>query len=153
MRPVIYGPFFIDMKFSDLKFVRLTQPEQFNLVPRYLFEQVKSADFKIDRIYQFGSMLLASSLTFFYALADRETSLIKGILWVEVNPFYESLHALLFSIDKEYQNNGAMTGAIEKLKEIYTKEKLTGKITSETTRPKACEKAGWKISNRIIMEI
>ena len=142
------------MKFSDLKFVRLTQPEQFGLIPNYLFEQVKGGEFKIDRLYQFGPALLASPLTFFYALADKETSLIKGILWAEVNPFFENVHAHIFSIDKEYQNNGdAIGGAIEKLKEIRTKENLTGNITSETTRPKAVEKAGWKISNKVNMEM
>ena len=104
------------MKFSDLKFVRLTQPEQFNLIPPYLFEQIKSADFKIDRLYQFGPILLASSLTFFYALADKKTSLVKGLLWAEINPFCESIHVHIFSVDKEYQNDGdAMGGAIKKL--------------------------------------
>lgn len=146
------------MKFSDLKFVRLTEPEQFGLIPRYLFEQVEGGEFKIDRLYQFGPLLLSSPLTFLYILADKEQlkkgiATPKGILWAEVNPFYESLNAHIFSIDKEYQCNGAMKDVIEKLKEIYTQEKLTGKITSETTRSKAVEKAGWRISNRINMEI
>ncbi|GAI03078.1 unnamed protein product [marine sediment metagenome] len=142
------------MKFEDLKFVRLTIPSQFALIPRALFEQVKGGEFKIDRLYQFGPMLLASPLTFFYALADKETALIKGVLWAEVNPFCEDIYAHIFSIDKKYQNNGdAMGGAIEKLREIRTKEKLSGKITSETTRLKAVERAGWRISKRINVEI
>lgn len=144
--------------FNDLKFVRLTQPEQFSLVPRYLFEQVKSNDFKIDKLCQFGPILLASPLTFFYILAEKKQlekgcAPAKGILWAEVNPFNESVHAHIFSVDKEYQNNGAMTCAIEKLKEIRTEEQLTGQITTVTTRPKAVKKAGWRISNRINMEI
>lgn len=143
-----------EKNFQDLKFVRLTIPDQFGLIPKALFEQVKGADFKIDRLYQFGPALLASPLTFFYALADKETSLIKGILWAEVNPFNEDVYAHVFSINKEYQDNGdAMGGAIEKLKEIHTKEKLSGKITSSTTRPKAVQKAGWKISKKRFMEI
>lgn len=146
------------MEFSELKFVRITQPEQFSLVPRYLFEQVKGSDYKIDRLYQFGPLLLASPLTFFYVLAVKEQlengcAPVKGILWAEINPFYENLEAHIFSIDKEYQHNGAMAGAIDKLKEIQLREKLTGKITSETTRPKAVKKAGWKISDTINMEI
>lgn len=146
------------MKFSELKFVRLTQPEQFGLIPRYLFEQIKGSDFNIDRLYQFGPMLLTSPFMFLYILADKEqlkkgNASPKGILWAEINPFYENLNAHIFSIDKEYQCNGAMKNIIEKLKEIYAKEKLTGKITSETTRSKAVKKAGWRISNRINMEI
>ena len=146
------------MKFSDLKFVRLIQPNQFGLIPRYLFEQVKGGEFKIDRLYQIGPILLASPLTFLYILADKEqlkkgSASPKGVLWAEVNPFCEDVKAHIFSVDKEYQGNGAMVEVIDKLKEIYASEKLTGKITSETTRPKAVEKAGWKISDRINMEI
>ena len=146
------------MKFEDLKFVRLTRPEQFSLVPRYLFEQVKGGDFNIDRLLQFGPMLLASPLTYFYILAEKEQlekgyAPAKGLLWAEVNPFNENVHAHLFSIDKEYQHDGAMSGAIKKLKEIREKENLTGKLTSETNRPKAVEKAGWQKSKIIYMEI
>ena len=143
------------MKFSDLKFVRLTEPEQFSLIPRYLFEQVKGFDFKIERLYQFGPILLASPLTFLYALADKESSLIKGILWAEVNPFNEDVNAHTFSIDKEYQNrNGdAMREGIKKIEEIRDMENLTGKIVTSTIRPKAFEKAGLKKSKRVIMEL
>ena len=146
------------MKFSDLKFVRLTQPEQFSLVPRYLFEQIKGSDFKIDRLYQFGPMLLASPLTFFYILAEKEQlekgyAPAKGILWVEVNPFNDDIHVHVFSIDKEYQNNGAMAEGIKKVGEIRDIEQLNGKIVTTTTRPKAFEKAGLKKSKRIFMEL
>lgn len=141
------------MKFEDLKFVRLTHPAMFEGIPRYLFEQVKDAEFKVDRLYQFGPVLITSPLTFLYILVN-DTSAVKGILWAEVNPFNENIYANIFSVDKEYQNNGdAMVGAIRKLKEIQVSEKLTGKITSSTTRPKAVEKVGWKKSNQINMEI
>lgn len=141
------------MKFSDLKFVRLTQPEQFSLVPRYLFEQVKGADFKIDRFYQFGPMLLASPLTFFYALADKETSLIKGILWAEINPLSENLVIHILSVNKEYQGNGTLDKALDFVKTIQEKENLQ-KIQITTICPKTYErKHGWHKSKKRIMEI
>lgn len=146
------------MIFSDLKFVRLTQPEQFSLVPKYLFEQVKGSEFDVDRLYQFGPIFLASPFTFFYILAEREQlekgcAPVKGILWAEINPFNGDIYAHTFSVDEKYQNNGAMAGGIEKLREIRNIEKLTGKIVATTTRPKAFEKAGLKKSKRIVMEL
>ena len=146
------------MTFSDLKFVRLTQPNQFGLIPRYLFEQVKGFDFNIDRLYQFGPILLASPLTFLYILADKKqlekgSAIPKGILWAEVNPFNEDINAHTFSIDRKYQGNGAIAGVIEKLKEIIRTEKLVGKIIGFTIHPKVFERAGMKKSKKIIMEL
>jgi hypothetical protein len=146
------------MKFSDLKFVRLTQPEQFSLVPRMLFEQVKGAEFKIDRLYQFGPMLLASPLTFFYVLAEKEqlekgTAPVKGLLWAEINPLNENLVVHTFSVDKEYQGNGTLNDALDFVRTIQEKENLQ-KIQIITVHPKVYEKKhGWCESKKKIMEI
>ncbi len=155
------------MKFSDLKFVRLTQPEQFSLVPRYLFEQVKGATFKIDRLYQFGPILLASPLTFFYVLAEREQlekgrAPVKGILWAEINPLDDQIKVHAFSIDKEYQQNmngdfqyssEALKATLEFLRGIQKEQGLSEKIEIVTLRHRAYEKAGWRKSKKILMEI
>ena len=152
------------MKIDDLKFVRFTTDGindsdrtlaayLFSRIPAYLFEQVKDTDFKVERIYQFGPMLLASPLTFLYVLTDKETSLIKGVLWTEFSPLSEQLVVHIFSIDKEYQNDGAMEMSKKKLLEIKEQNKISGSITTVTTRPKAVEKAGWKRSDKIVMEI
>lgn len=141
------------MTFSDLKFVRLTIPDQFGLIPSYLFEQVKGADFKIDRFYQFGPMLLASPLTFFYALADKETSLIKGILWIAINPMEEMFYVEMLSIDKEYQGNGTLQSALKFVKSIPDYGLLNSKIIMMTKHVKVFEKAGWRQSEKVRMEI
>ncbi len=150
------------MKFSDLKFIRLTLPEQFNIIPRYLFEQVKGAEYKVDRLYQFGPLLLASPLTFFYALADKDTSVIKGVLWTEINPLDEQLKVHAFSVDKEYQQNmngdftkdsEALNTTIKFLRKLQEKNKLDSKIEIVTLRPHAYEKAGWKRSKKTLLEI
>ncbi len=141
------------MKFSDLKFVRLTQPEQFSLVPRYLFEQAKDSDFKIDRLYQFGPIVLASPLTFFYVLAEKETSKIKGLLWCEINPFNENLMVYALSVDKEYQGNGTLDETLNFIRTIQKKENLQ-KIQMATTHPKVyVEKHGWSESKKKILEV
>lgn len=144
--------------FQNLKFVRLTQPEQFSLIPRILFEQVKGADFKVDRLYQFGPLLLASPLTFLYVLAEKEQlenghAPVKGILWAEINPLSENLIVNAFSIDKEYQGDGAMEKVKEKLGEIKKENNIENPVITITTRPKAVEKAGWEHSNITVMEM
>ena len=155
------------MTFSDLKFVRLTQPEQFSLVPRYLFEQIKGSDFKIDRLYQFGPMLLASPLTFFYILAEKEQlekgyAPAKGILWVEINPLDDQIKIHAFSIDKEYQQNmngdfqhdsEALKTTLDFLRKLQKENNLSNKIEIVTLRPRAYQKAGWARSKKILMEI
>ncbi len=149
------------MKFEDLKFVRLTLPEQFEMVPKYLFEQVKGSDFKIDRLYQFGPMLLASPLTFLYVLINDE-SVIKGLLWAEANPLDDQLKVHAFSVDKEYQqnmngdfskNSEALKVTLDFLRQIQEENQLDSKIEIVTLRPRAYEKSGWKRSKKILMEI
>ena len=146
--------------FDDLKFVRLTMPEQFVLIPKYLFEQVKGASYKIERIYQFAPVAIMSPLTFIYALADKNTSIIKGVLWAEINPFSERLQVFILSVDKHYQQkNGLFTKGsqilsktLDFLRKLQKHVGITGKIEMLAYLPKAYEKAGWKRSDKILME-
>ena len=113
------------MKFEDLQFVRLTQPEQFNLIPRELFEQVKKKDpdIIVDNLYKFGPQQLLSNLNFIYVMVDGKSK-IKGILWAGVNDFTNNLEVSILSVDKEYQNNGACKISLEFLQEIQKKHDL-----------------------------
>jgi len=149
------------MTFDDLKFVRLTMPEQFALIPRYLFEQVKNASYKIERLYQFAPVAMMSPLTFMYALADKNTSIIKGVLWAEINPFSEKLQVFILSVDKQYQQKDGLfvkgsqilSKTLEFLRKIQKQTGTTGTIEMLTYLPKAYEKAGWKRSDKILMEL
>ncbi len=153
------------MTFDDLKFVRLrtdaiTDPDgslarfMFSRIPPYLFEQVKGADFKIERIYQFGPLVLMNPLTFFYALADKETEKIKGILWLSVNPFEEIFYVQMLSVNKEYQNNGdVLKETLGFIRSIPDYKTLKPEIIMMTKRTKAFEKEGWKRSEKVRMEI
>lgn len=145
-------------KFDDLKFVRLTRPEQFSLIPQYLFKQVKDRDFSIDRIKEFGPVLLASSLTFLYILAEKEQlaegyAPAKGVLWLTVNPFEEVFYVELLSVDKEYQGNKGDTlrGVVNFIQSIPEYKSLKPKIVMTTKHIKAFEKVGWKQSKKVRM--
>jgi hypothetical protein len=146
------------MKIDNLKFVRLTEPAQFSLIPRRLFEQVKGTDNITERIYQFGPVALASPLTFLYVLAEEKQlkdgyAPVKGILWAEINPLNETLTINVLSLDKEYQGNGIVDKAYEEiLKKIQQTERLK-KMEMLTTRPEVYEKKhGWRRSDKIILE-
>ena len=149
------------MKFEDLQFVRLTQPDQFNLIPRELFEQVetKDPDVIVDNLYKFGPQQLLSNMNFIYVMVD-DKSKIKGILWAGVNDFTNNLEVSVWSVDKEYQNSGAGKTSLEFLQDIQKKHKLN-KIRFMTTRGKnyidkykrVYKKQGLKESDVVILEI
>ena len=149
------------MKFSDLKFIRLTQPEQFALIPRRLFEQVaeKDPDVIIENLYKFGPMQLTCDTTFLYVMVDGESK-IKGVLWAGVNDFSEILEVSFLSVDREYQNSDACKVSLEFLQQIQKKHGLR-KIRMMTKRGKnykdkyerVYKKQGMKESDIVIMEI
>jgi hypothetical protein len=138
---------------DDLKFVRLTQPQLFTLIPRYLFEQVKGASFIIERVYELGPAALANPLTLLYVLAEKKTGRIKGVLWAEVNLFNDNLVVHVYSVDKEYQGNGTLAKGLEFIR-LVLKGTSVDKIQMSTNRPKAFErKQGWSPSEQTIMEL
>ncbi len=148
-------------KFSDLKFIRLTSPEQFALIPRRLFEQVqeKDPDVILENLYKFGPAQLNSNLTFMYVMVN-EASVIKGLLWCGVNEFSENLEVSIWSVDKEYQNSGAYEISLEFLQQIQKQQGLR-KIRFMSPRGKnyqdkyerVYKKHGLKQSDVMIMEI
>lgn len=156
---------------ANLEFHRLTQPQMFNLIPRYLFEQNKESQFDIDRIYQFGPIVLMTPLAFVYALTDSESKVIKGVMWAEVNVLENVIGVLVLSIDKEYQrkdeglrniNSDIIKQALDiliddvnkdlRLKSILGDFQIT-KVRIQTSKPKPYERLGWKPTNNKQLEI
>lgn len=144
------------MKFSDLKFIRLTQPEQFNLVPRYLFEQIREKT-DINRIYEVGMLSLTSPFVFVYVLVDKniEEKKIKGILWLSINVLERYIYVELLSVDKEYQSKecDAIKKTLDFIRGVNFGPDMTNKVVMATLRPVKFEKAGFTRSKKLIMEI
>lgn len=144
------------MDISKLNFVRLTQPGQFDLIPPKLLEQIKGYEPEdIERLKNFGRMVIANPLAFIYVLIS-EDSKIHGILWFELCVTSAVFHVKLLSLDDEYQNKkGArstdpdkniMIRAIqfitEQRKDVEKRYGFVTKpvITAESSRPRYCEK-------------
>jgi len=139
------------MKFEDLQFVRLDKPGLMRFVPRRLFEQVKGHTFNIDKIYEYADAFLVNPSNRIYALVDNKSK-TRGILWAYVNLLTETIQVSILSIDKEFQFDNALEKTLEFIKSWMGEDKKL-KIECITARPGAYEKAGWKRSKRIILEI
>lgn len=145
--------------FSDLKFVRLNNPGTssgaidmlFRQIPRELFEQIKDIEFNIDLLYQTPSRFIGGANTRFYILVD-EDNIIKGVLWAFVNVLTEAIDVHILSIDREYQFGDALKVTLEFIRSWMGKNE-TLKIKCITTRPQAYERAGWKTTKKVGMEI
>ncbi len=148
------------MKFEDLKFVRLDKPDLFNLIPRYLFEQIPNREWDVDKLYEWGKTFLGNPLNLFWVLANDE-NLIKGVLWGTIDPVLEMIAVNILSVDKEYQHpkGDAITKSIEHLKQYRIKLNkdegidLKEKMLWTTTRPRAFERLNIKRSDRVVMEV
>lgn len=151
------------MEIKDLKFVRLQDPGQADLVPREYIEQLRDKDWTTDRFFVILPFLMANPLNVIGVFVDAE-NITKGFLWVCINPLAERLEVVILSIDKEYMNTGAIEYAYELVKAmpenvlIKKQLKATGinlkdKIFIATKRPKTYEKKyGWKRSKTVVLE-
>ena len=135
-------------KFSNLKQIRVFD---FNLIPRYLFKQIKGSDIDFDVLFKLNSMITSSPLAMIYVFADKD-NIIKGFMWADVQPLTNSLSVHLLSINKEYYGTDVLK-EIKKLTDEIVKTLQMKKCTWSTTRPRAFEKAGFIRSKQILMEI
>ena len=147
------------MKFSDLKFVRLTQIKIFNSIPKYLFEQVKGRSWSVERLYKFASLFLANTANCFWVLKN-DRQVIKGVLWVVIDILSEKLNLIVFSIDEEYQDDGNLKDVlnflyqlIEDFNKIGDNIKLKEKINWITAEPEKLDRIGWKQPETIMVEV
>ena len=152
------------MDIKELKFVRLTDPSNTDLIPRYLIDQAKDKDFTTERFYAIAPLLVANRFNIVGLFVDNNKN-VKGFLWVTINILSEQLYVSVISIDKEYQNcNGDALGHVfnvirdlpnnilinQMIKHAEINLKKT--IQLVTKRPKAYEKRQWRRAIATIME-
>ena len=152
---------------KDLKFVRVIDPLLFSRIPPQLFEQIPKRNWEVNKLYAYGPIFIQNPFNAIWVMQDIALK-IKGVLWVTIDPVVEIIAVNVLSVDKEYQQlNGSLrntaSGIIQKtvehlhkfqdeLKEKFGIE-LKREILGATTRPRACERSGWKRYPRVIMEI
>ena len=126
----------------------------FNIIPRYLVEQITDRQYTIEDFYSIGNVLQADPLQQVYVLLNDDR-LVKGFLWFHVIPFTRSIFVNAFSVDPEYRDGegGPLRYAVELLKSIYDRLKLTGSIRFTTTFPEYYEKHGMRKSKFVSMEV
>jgi len=132
-------------KFEELEFGPSLWPDGFNLIPRYLFEQIEGIKIDLDTLYKIGPGCISAGAVV-YPITDGEHK-IKGMLWVEGNFIEDVICVRFLSIDPEYQNGKAIEKTVEFLK-------AKGKtIQWATDRPEVFERKGFKRAEQVLMEI
>jgi len=139
------------MRFDDLTFRVI---DDFNLVPRYLFEQVPKRNYDIDNIYRWGPAFMANPFNILFGLYDSDEKM-QGVLWCTIDPVVENLCVNIFSVNKKYQDlrGYAIKKTVKFLKQLIKQTGLKDIIIWTTTRPRAFERAGCKRFDRTLMEI
>lgn len=149
------------MKFEDLKFEPVLYPIVFKYFPKYLLEQIPDRQWEIEKLYEWAPTFISNPLNAFWVLT-LEDNIMKGLLWITIDPVLEMIAVNILSVDSEYQKprGEAIKKTIEFLKEYRQKLKdekgieLKGTMLWTTTRPKAFECIdGIKRYNRTIMEV
>lgn len=123
-----------------------------NLIPRYLVEQIKDREFTVDRFYEFAPFFAKNQYAIIWAFSDKE-NMVKGFLLGQVNPLDEWIHVSIITADKEYFSKGIVKEATNLLKKKIQEPYSLKGIKFKTTRPAAFEKAGFKKSKHINMEL
>lgn len=140
------------IKGSGLKY---TPINDFLLIPRPLVEQIKPKLPDVDRFY--NVLRAISSGQAFWAMnylgvfADHE-HVIKGFMWLTLNPITGVLHMNMLSVDKAYQNRGIL-GEAKNLAQKLMKEVHADKLTISTRAPRVFTKYGLKPSAMTMMEL
>lgn len=133
--------------FNELQFVRITNTEMFWMIPRKLFDDIKDKNYDVEMLYKMTGQYL-SPTSFMFLLVD-EYSKIKGFLWFYLNLLNKKAQVNILTIDPDYQGSKAIQKTAEFIKSLD--KDLTIEIM--TSRPKAFEKAGFKRSETLILEI
>ena len=136
-------------KASDhLKLVRI---HSFDLIPRYLLDQVKGRSWTPNKLYEWGEILGSQPSQLIYAMITPEKE-IKGAVWASVNPVVDGIFLNFISVDREYQDGIVLEKVTGTLKQTATDLGLSS-VYALTTRPKGATRKGWSRTGQEMMEV
>jgi N-acetylglutamate synthase-like GNAT family acetyltransferase len=142
---------------KDLRWIRIFTPIH---IPKYLIEQIKDRDWKVDDYIRYHELNCVTEkegqqtlnpFSHLYVLVN-EQNITKGFLWFTVEPLTKDICIQNYSIDKEYWGKGR---AVEKLAEhikFIKKKGNLNKVYWITNYPKHSQKYGFKQSKSVLME-
>jgi len=144
------------MGFDDLTFELI---DDFNLIPKYLFEQIEGRSWSVERLCKFAPTLLVNDASRVWKLVNGEQE-TKGVLWAVIDILSEKLNVIIFSVDEEYQSNGSLKNTrdflrqfIKDFNKIDGELKLKEKINWITARPEMFDEIGGQRPKTIMMEV
>lgn len=142
---------------DKLRWVRLFSPIH---IPKTLIEQVKHRKYSVEDFFknQETTCMLSTKngpvlnpLNHLYGLVS-EDNLVKGVLWMTIEPLSSAIIIQTFSIDKELWHKGkAVKKLADHVKQLKNKLKLD-RVWWLTNYPKHSEKHGFKRARSVLME-
>lgn len=132
---------------SELRYIKIND---IHLIPQYLLEQVKGAEWAAEDLYRLWP-LYDNPFNLLYALADGE-HLVKGVLWCTVNPLKKTLFINVFSVDRQYQGRGILGKSFAPFVRKIRQQLGLKTCTGITTRPRAFARLGGHCQQQMIME-
>jgi hypothetical protein len=142
---------------KELKFIRITNVDEFSLVPTYLFEQIKGRSWCVDRLLRMD--IFASNAISFWVLVNNKHE-TKGFLWTTMDFLSEKINVIAFEIDNEYQSEtdiqmalGFLRNNIKSFNTISQDIKLKEKINWVTNDPDKFKLYGGRVPETIMVEM
>lgn len=133
---------------AGLRFIKIGD---LGLIPRRLMEQVKGVVWTPEELYALWPMYEANPFNLLYALADAD-HLVRGFVWCSVIPLQKCLFVNTVSLDRELQGRDLVKKLIKPwLDELREKLGLPY-LKMITTRPRACERLGFRRDRTVLME-
>ena len=139
-----------------MKMIKLTEPELFNIIPKYLFEQVEGRSYTVDRLYKLAPFVVNTN-HFMWVYVNDENE-IKGVLWITLDILSEKVNVIVFSTDKEYEIS--RTEVLEFLRDFIAKfnenseyVELKDKVNWVTNEPDSFKELGGKVPETVLVEV
>ena len=144
-------------KIDELRWVRIFTIEH---LPNYLVEQVRHRTYSVEEFYKYQQLnllmqgkegIILNPFNHIYILANKE-NLVKGFVWMTIDPLSKDIFIQTYSVDKEYWGRGqAVKKLVDHIKEIRNKAHLN-KIFWHTDYPKHSMRYGFSQSKQVLME-
>ena len=144
---------------KELKFIKITSPDIFRLIPKHLFEQIGGRSWQVDRLLKMNPLSLISGCNYFWVLVNNDSE-VKGILWAVIDVLSEKLNVIAFEIDEEYQCESDIEMALQFLRSAIKEFNLLDsgtvlkdKINWVTNDPEKFKQFGGAMPETVLIEI
>lgn len=142
---------------EELRWVRIFTVDP---LPHYLLDQIKNRTYSIEEFFKYHQMnlliqgkdgIILNPFNHLHVLVSPE-NLVKGFLWMTIDPLTKDIFIQTYSVDKEYWGKGLAVKKVSKYVQDIQKKGKLNKIFWITRYEKHSMRYGFKRSSSILME-